>query len=76
MGQSVNVSEKAFGSAPRSVRSPSAYAVQFAEALTLLGRARCKFKLRLLRRNIEFGEAVKLYRELAKSESSVTNVSG
>ena len=53
--------------------SPSAYAVQFAEALTLLGRARYK-----LGANVEaeyaVREAVKLYRELAKSESSVTNV--
>ena len=53
--------------------SPSAYAVQFAEALTLLGRARYKLGA-TVEAEYAVREAVKLYRELAKSESSVTNV--
>ena len=53
--------------------SPSAYAVQFAEALTLLGRAQYKLGA-TVEAEYAVREAVKLYRELAKSESSVTNV--
>ena len=53
--------------------SPSAYAVQLAEALTLLGCARYKLGA-TVEAEYAVREAVKLYRELAKSESSVTNV--
>ena len=53
--------------------SPSAYSVQFAEALTLLGRALYKLGATVEAEYV-VREAVKRYRELAKSESSVTNV--
>ena len=53
--------------------SPSAYAVQFAEVLTLLGRAR--YKLGATREAKDaIREAVELYRELAKSEPSGDHV--
>ena len=69
--------DKALASADKAVSlcsvlsqsSPSAYAAQFAEALTLLGRARNE--LGLTQGAIDaLREAVRLYRELAKSESS------
>ena len=53
--------------------SPSAYAVQFAEVLTLLGRAR--YNLGATSEAIDaFRVAVKLYRELGKSEPSGDHV--
>ena len=53
--------------------APSAYAAQFAEAFTLLGRARNKLGAT---GEAEYAvrEAVKLYRELAKSSPSANNV--
>lgn len=69
--------DKALASADKAVSlcsvlsqsSPSAYAAQFAEALTLLGRARNE--LGLTKGAIDaLREAVRLYRGLAKSEPS------
>ena len=53
--------------------SPSAYAVQFAEALTLLGHSRYKLGA-TVEAEYAVREAVKLYRELAKSEPSGDHV--